>query len=55
MRFLLNIIITTLVSLSANAQMFDPVHFTSELRMRQHNEGDIIFSATIDEGWHVYE
>ncbi len=54
MRFLLNIIITTLVSLSANAQMFDPVHFTSELRMRQHNEGDIIFSATIDGGWHVY-
>lgn len=54
MRFLLNIIITTLVSLSANAQIFDPVHFTSELRMRQHNEGDIIFSATIDGGWHVY-
>ena len=54
MRLLLNIIITTLVSLSANAQMFDPVHFTSELRMRQHNEGDIIFSATIDGGWHVY-
>ena len=54
MRFLLNIIITTLVSLSANAQMFDPVHFTSELRIRQHNEGDIIFSATIDGGWHVY-
>lgn len=54
MRFLLNIIIITLVSLSANAQMFDPVHFTSELRMRQHNEGDIIFSATIDGGWHVY-
>ena len=54
MRLLLNIIITTLVSLSANAQMFDPVHFTSELRTRQHNEGDIIFSATIDGGWHVY-
>ena len=49
MRLLLHIIAVALVTLSANAQMFDPVHFTSELRMRQHNEGDIIFSATIDE------
>ena len=48
MRLLLNIIITTLVSLSANAQMFDPVHFTSELRMRQHNKNNIIFSTTIN-------
>lgn len=54
MRLLLHFIFSTLVTLSAAAQMYDPVHFTSELRLRQHNEGDIIFSATIDNGWHVY-
>ena len=37
-----------------NAQMVDPVHFTSELKTENGVEAEIIFHATIDNGWHVY-
>ena len=37
-----------------NAQIVDPVHFTSELKMGEGTEAEIIFHATIDNGWHVY-
>jgi thiol:disulfide interchange protein DsbD len=32
----------------------NPVHFTSQLKELKGGEGEIIFSATIDPGWHVY-
>ena len=51
-------IIVTLLSLlgvlGMNAQMVDPVHFTSELKTGNGVEAEIIFHATIDHGWHVY-
>jgi thiol:disulfide interchange protein DsbD len=34
--------------------MADPVHFRSELAKLQGDEGEIVFTATIDPGWHVY-
>ena len=34
--------------------MVDPVHFTSQLKMLEAGEAEIIFSATVDPGWHVY-
>ena len=34
--------------------MMEPVHFTSQLKTLQSNEAEIIFTALIDEGWHVY-
>ena len=37
-----------------NAQMVDPVHFTSDLKTENGVEAEIIFHATIDNGWHVY-
>ena len=38
-----------------NGQMMNPVHFKSELKTAKGtSEGEIIFSATIDAGWHVY-
>lgn len=37
-----------------NAQMADPVHFTSKLVMLGGDEAQIEFSAKIDNGWHVY-
>ncbi len=43
-----------LMALTAWAQMADPVHFSSELKMLEGNEAEIIFTATIDPGWHVY-
>ena len=44
----------TLVSVASWAQMADPVHFRSELKMLQGNEAEIVFCATIDAGWHLY-
>ena len=34
--------------------MVDPVHFTSELKTGNGVEAEIIFHATIENGWHVY-
>ena len=39
---------------AGQAQMADPVHFTSEMKMLPNNEAEIIFKALIDPGWHVY-
>ena len=40
--------------LTMSAQMVDPVHFTSQLKELPNGEAEIIFSAKIDAGWHVY-
>ncbi len=42
------------LTLTANAQMMNPVHFTSELKTGDGTKGEIVFHATIDKGWHVY-
>ncbi|MBO4892687.1 MAG: thioredoxin family protein [Prevotella sp.] len=42
------------LTLTANAQMMNPVHFTSQLKTGDGAKGEIIFHATIDKGWHVY-
>lgn len=41
-------------STSVWGQMVNPVHFTSQLKMLANDQAEIIFSATIDPGWHVY-
>ena len=43
-----------LLTLVVNAQMMNPVHFTSQLKTGKGAEAEIIFHATIDRGWHVY-
>ncbi len=50
----LHFILFLFVAASAWAQMADPVHFRSELAKLQGDEGEIVFTATIDPGWHVY-
>ncbi len=40
--------------LAVRGQMVAPVHFTSELRIVGDNKGEIVFTGTIDSGWHVY-
>ena len=54
MRKLLSILTTLVVTVCANAQMLDPVHFTSKLEMPSGDEAQIVFAAKIDNGWHVY-
>ena len=37
-----------------HAQMVDPVHFRSELKLGKNAEAEIVFIGTIEPGWHVY-
>jgi thiol:disulfide interchange protein DsbD len=39
---------------AAQAQMKDPVRFSSQLKMLAGNEAEIVFTGMIDPGWHVY-
>ena len=47
-------LLAVIFSISVRGQMVDPVHFTSQLKMLEGNEAEIVFSATVDDGWHVY-
>ena len=48
------ILMLMVAAITAQAQMVDPVHFTSELKMGKGAEAEIIFTGKIDAGWHVY-
>ena len=48
------ILVLVLACVSTNAQMMDPVHFTTQLKELKNGEAELIFKATIDAGWHVY-
>ena len=50
----LTLFLSVLLAVAVHAQMMDPVHFSSELKMLSGDQAEIIFSATIDDGWHVY-
>ena len=54
MKKILTIFLSVLVTVAAHAQMMEPVHFSSELKMLSGDQAEIVFSATIDDGWHVY-
>ena len=51
---ILSMIWLLLLPFTAQAQMADPVHFKSEMKMLENNEAEILFKALIDPGWHVY-
>ena len=53
-RFTLGLLLMVISCMSVVAQMQDPVHFKTEWKSISANEAEIIFSATIDPGWHVY-
>ena len=54
MKKALTALLLWLVTMAAGAQMMNPVHFSAELKELKGGEGEIVFSATIDPGWHVY-
>ena len=53
-RFALISLLATIVVTSIWGQMMDPVHFSSQLNMLENDEAEIVFTATVDDGWHVY-
>lgn len=42
------------ITIAASAQMVNPVRFTSSMKMLGGDEAEIVFSAKIDKGWHLY-
>ena len=52
-RYILSFMMLLMVC-SLMAQIVEPVHFKSHIETGKNGEGQLIFSATIDEGWHVY-
>ena len=42
------------VAILCNAQMANPVKFTSQLKIGKTAEGEIVFTGKIEKGWHVY-
>lgn len=54
MKKLMTLALLMLVTIMANAQMLDPVKFSSTLKTDNTAEGEIIFTGRIEKGWHVY-
>ena len=51
----LNILLGLLLAfITVQAQMMEPVHFSAHLNHLEGENAEIVFSATIDAGWHVY-
>lgn len=48
------LLLLSLIALTLHAQMVEPVHFSSRLKMLDKGDAEILFEATIDKGWHVY-
>ena len=51
---LMSLLLFVTFALQAVAQMQEPIHFKSELKKKSATEAEIVFTATIDDGWHVY-
>lgn len=54
MKKVLTVFILLLSVVSLHAQMQDPVKFKAELKNVKGAEAEIVFTARIDAGWHVY-
>ncbi|MBQ9652525.1 MAG: thioredoxin family protein [Prevotella sp.] len=53
-RISLGCVLLFLATIQTIAQIVEPVHFSSSIKELSDNEAEIVFSATIDPGWHVY-
>jgi len=54
MKKLLFLVFTFLAFAHVNAQILDPVKWTSRTEKVSDTEFNLIFEATIDDGWHIY-
>lgn len=50
----LSLLLLLMSTLSASAQIQDPVHFSVSKQQVSDTEIDVVFTAKIDPGWHVY-
>lgn len=54
MKKLFSILLLCLAFGTIQAQIKEPVKFKTELKTLSDTEAEIVFTATIDQGWHVY-
>lgn len=54
MKKLLFPFVLLLFAVAVQAQIQDPVKFNSELKILAADEAEVVFTAAIDRGWHVY-
>ena len=54
MKKLLFPFVLLLFAVAMQAQIQDPVKFNSELKILAADEAEVVFTAAIDKGWHVY-
>ena len=54
MKRLTTVLFLLVIAVATRAQIQDPVKFKTELKTGSGAEAEMIFSATIDKGWHVY-
>lgn len=46
--------LAVIIALPAFSQILEPVKFKAELKTDGTEIGEIVFSGTIDKGWHIY-
>ena len=54
MRKIISFLLLSFVIYALQAQIKDPVKFKTELTTLSDTEAEVVFTATIDKGWHVY-
>ena len=54
MRRIYSFLLLMFVVWTTHAQIQDPVKFKAELKTLSDTEGEIVFTGTVDKGWHVY-
>ena len=54
MRIILFLLLSWYTIGNIQAQIKEPVKFKNELKMTSETEAEIVFTASIEKGWHVY-
>lgn len=54
LKFFVLILLLSITGVGVNAQMLEPIKWKTELKTLSDTEAEIVFTATIDKGWHVY-
>lgn len=54
MRKIISFLLLSFIVYALQAQIKDPVKFKTELTPLSDTEAEVVFTATIDKGWHVY-
>ena len=54
MRKIISFLLLSFVVYALQAQIKDPVKFKTELTPLSDTEAEVVFTAAIDKGWHVY-